>query len=67
MAKPEVKEEDKDFLYHIQEGDISNVTKCLESNPGEYFMSKKSFREVSVLFKNVDKGSDLKKNSIKLS
>jgi len=33
MAKPEVKDEDKDFLYHIQEGDISNVTKCLESNP----------------------------------
>ena len=27
------KEEDKDFLYHIQEGDIENVTKYLESNP----------------------------------
>jgi len=33
MAKSEVKDEDKDFLYHIQEGDISNVTKYLESNP----------------------------------
>lgn len=33
MPKPVVKEEDKDFLYHIQEGDIENVTIYLESNP----------------------------------
>ena len=33
MPKPVVKEEDKDFLYHIQEGDIENVTKYLKSNP----------------------------------
>ena len=33
MPKPVVKEEDKDFLYHIQEGDIENVTKYLELNP----------------------------------
>jgi len=33
MAKPLVKDEDKDFLYHIQEGDLDKVTKCLESHP----------------------------------
>ena len=39
MAKPLVKDEDKDFLYHIQEGDLDKVTKSLESHPGKYFMS----------------------------
>ena len=33
MAKPEIKDENKDFLYNIQEGDINKVTKCLKKHP----------------------------------
>ena len=33
MAKPDIKDENKDFLYNIQEGDINKVTKCLRQHP----------------------------------
>ena len=33
MARPEIKDEDKDFLYHVQEGHISQVAQSLEAHP----------------------------------